>query len=140
MTDAAMIAIDKALRQPLIARVLARLGIRALKRIPIENRLALRTLRRHMAGHDTDRKVLASALDTVLLRIQPDLRPSAWHRGWIDDDWDSPPTIDEEAAEAARSAMMRGAVEDALHHLERALPAGYAVIAEQLTSAFRSRT
>jgi hypothetical protein len=135
--DAAMTAIEKALRKPLIARLMIRLGVRPPRRIASENRWALRVIRRHMAGHAVETDDLESALHTVALRIKTDLRPSPWSA--LLDDYEFPSVVDDAEAEHARSLIMRGQIEECLIHLERALPAEYAVIAERLAHHFRSR-
>lgn len=136
--DAAMTAIEKALRKPLIARIMNQLGIRPPKCIPAENRRALRVIRRHMAGHPVDDEQLEGAMDLVILRVQPALARCGW-QALLDEDV-CLPTLDEGEIEHARSLILRGEIDDCLHHLERALPAEYAVIAERLAHHFRSRT
>lgn len=59
-----------------------------------------------------------------------------------DDDWDDGEgwlACDGDDLEEARRRANTGEFEDCLHHLERALPAEYAVIAERLAHHFRSR-
>lgn len=136
--DAAMIAIAKALREPWPARLLIWLGLRPPKAMPIENRIALRTIRRHMTGHPVDHDDLESALHTVVLRVQPALRPSAW-QVLLSDEYDFPAILDAGEASEALSRIECGQVEDCLIHLERALPADFARIAERLAHHFRSR-
>lgn len=135
--DAAMIAIDNVLRKPLIARLMNLCGIRPPKRIPTENRQALRVIRRHMAGQPVEHEQLEAALHRVVLSVKPALMAEAWDDAL--DDYEAPVTLDEGQAEHARSLIMRGEIDDCLHHLERALPAEYAVIAERLAHHFRSR-
>lgn len=135
-----MIAMNKALRRPFWSRLLIRLGLRPPMAITAENRETLRTLRRFMAGHATDKKTLEAALHTVILRVQPVLNPRDVWSMIDEDDWDPAPTLDEGQALEARSAILRGQIDEALIHLERALPAHYADIAERLAFAFRSRT
>lgn len=138
IADAAMIAIDKALRKPLLARALTKLGIRPPKRMPIEARKALRTLRRQLAGHQEGQDDLRSAIDLLAIRIGPQLSALGWD-ALLFDPYEVPSTIDEGEAELARSLILRGEFDDGLHHLERALPAEYAVIAERLAHHLRSR-
>lgn len=135
--DAAMTAIEKALRKPLVARLMNRLGLRSPSRMAAENRRALRILRAHMAGQPVESDDLENALHTVALRVKADLRPSPWSA--LLDDYEFPSVVDDGEAEHARSLILRGQVEDCLIHLERALPADYAVIAERLAHHFRSR-
>lgn len=135
--DAAMTAIEKALRKPLVARVMNRLGIRPPSRMAAENRWALGILKAHMAGHAVESDDLENALHTVALRVKADLRPSPFSA--LLDDYEFPSVVDDGEAEHARSLIMRGQVDDCLIHLERALPAEYAVIAERLAHHFRSR-
>lgn len=135
--DVAMIAIDNVLRKPLIARLMNLCGLRPPKRIPIENRQAMRVIRRHMAGHPVEHEQLEGALHRVVLSVKPALMAQAWNDAL--DDYEAPATLDEGEAEHARSLIMRGEIDDCLHHLERALPAEYAVIAERLAHHFRSR-
>ncbi|MBN9443652.1 hypothetical protein [Bosea sp. (in: a-proteobacteria)] len=135
--DAAMIAIDNVLRKPLIARLMNLCGIPPLKRVPIENRQAMRVIRRHMAGQPVEHEQLEVALHRVVLSVKPALMAEAWND--FLDDYEAPATLDEGEAEHARSLIMRGEIDDCLHHLERALPAEYAVIAERLAHHFRSR-
>ncbi|WP_336810900.1 hypothetical protein [Bosea sp. MMO-172] len=135
--DAAMIAIAKALRKPLLARALTWLGLRPPRRIPMENRKALRVIRRHMTGQPVEPEQLEDALQRVVLSVQPVLAPSAW--SILLDDYESPSTCDDGELAHSRSLILRGEVDDCLHHLERALPAEYAVIAERLAQHFRSR-
>lgn len=137
VADAAMIRIDTALRQPLVARLLSRIGIRPPRCIPIENRRALRLIRRHMAFQPVDHDQLEGALHRVALSVRTACAPAVWH-DLLDED-ESPAVLDEGEAERARSLIMRGEVDDCLHHLERALPADYAVIAERLAFHIRSR-
>lgn len=135
--DAAMIAIDHVLRKPLIARLMTLFGLRPPRRIPIENRQAMRVIRRHMAGQPVEHEQLEGALHRVVLSVKPALMAEAWNDAL--DDYEAPATLDEGEAEHARSLIMRGEIDDCLHHLERALPAEYAVIAERLAHHFRSR-
>lgn len=135
--DAAMIAIDNVLRKPLIARLMRLCGLRPPRRIPIENRQAMRVIRRHMAGQPVEHEQLEGALHRVVLSVKPALMAEAWNDAL--DDYEAPATLDEGEAEHARSLIMRGEIDDCLHHLERALPAEYAVIAERLAHHFRSR-
>lgn len=55
------------------------------------------------------------------------------------DDWDEDGVIafDETELEEARRRARCGQIDDCLHHLERALPEGYGVIAERITVAIR---
>ncbi|MGY6246236.1 hypothetical protein ACXIUS_01645 [Bosea thiooxidans] len=135
--DAAMIAIANILRKPLIARLMNLCGLRPPKRIPIENRQAMRVIRRHMAGQPVEHERLEGALHRVVLSVKPALMAEAWNDAL--DDYEAPATLDEGEAEHARSLIMRGEIDDCLHHLERALPAEYAVIAERLAHHFKSR-
>lgn len=60
-----------------------------------------------------------------------------------DDDWDDGEgwlACDGDNLEEARRRANTGEFDDCLHHLERALPEGYGVIAERLAHHFRSRT
>jgi hypothetical protein len=135
--DAAMSAIEKALRKPLLARLMNRLGLRPPRRIAAENRWALRLIRRHLAGHAVDTDDLESALHTVALRVKQALRPSPW--SVLLDDYEFPSILDDSEATEALSRIECGQVEDCLIHLERALPGDYARIAERLAHHFRSR-
>lgn len=87
------------------------------------------------------KKAISGAMDRLHLYFGPAM-PPAYRGGWdvFLDAYEAPPTIDEGEAEQARSLIMRGEIDDCLHHLERALPEGYGVIAERLAHHFRSRT
>lgn len=95
--------------------------------------------------HHTDlspkrKKAISSAVDTLHLYFGPAM-PPAYRGGWdaFLDEHEPPTVIDAGEAEQARSLILRGEVDDCLHHLEHALPAEYAVIAERLALHFRSR-
>lgn len=90
--DAAMIAIDNVLRKPLIARLMNLCGIRPPKRIPIENRHAMRVIRHHMAGQPVEHEQLENALHRVVLSVKPALMAEAWNDAL--DDYEAPATLD----------------------------------------------
>ncbi|PZU83959.1 MAG: hypothetical protein DI527_23415 [Chelatococcus sp.] len=58
---------------------------------------------------------------------------------WAWDDGEGWLSCDLHNLDEARARAERGQVEDCLHHLERALPEGYGVIAERLAQHLRSR-
>lgn len=86
------------------------------------------------------KKAISGAIDTLHLYFGPAM-PPAYRGGWdaFLDEHEPPTVLDASEAEQARSLILRGEVDDCLHHLERALPADYAVIAERLAHHFRSR-
>ena len=94
-------------------------------------------LRRHLAGEELALPVVLDAIDVIAKPLGYCLIDPATVAD-EDDDWDYL-CFDAEELGEARARAERGQIDDTLHHLERALPADYAVIAERLAHAFRSR-
>lgn len=88
---------------------------------------------RHQVGENT---VVVEALDTLADQVGHVLVPAAQYHAWSEE---GPLVLDGDHIEEARSRAAIGQVDDCLHHLERALPADFAVIAERLAHHFRSR-
>lgn len=141
--DAAMRAIERALRPSLIERL--RLRARTLLGAPppsamiTEFRRDIAALAQGLrvegdiAGGDA-RGALESLAHRAGLYVSDDPDGDDW------DDGESYLSFDEPELDEARRRAERGQIDDCLHHLERALPEGYGVIAERLAHHFRSRT
>ncbi len=105
-------------------------------RMEAEANVALDTLGRWFRGHNKAEIAKArEALET--LAGQMCLSVVADESLWGDED--PPLRLDEGQLDEARARAAIGQIEDCLHHLERALPEGYGVIAERLAHHFRSR-
>lgn len=141
--DAAMAAIEKALRKPRFPRLerlrwqitawLARLCGKdvfseASSRLKLEALRSLAILREHLIDGPKNYQAARSALEDIAGQMGFDL--VADQDLWGDDD--PPLRIDENQLDAAAGYARRGQVADALHHLERALPDGYGDIAERI--------
>lgn len=142
--DAAMAAIEKALRKPRfpqlerlrwrIADWFARLRgedvvertLRSrLKREALRNLAVLRT---HLVEGREDYPGAKAAMADIAGMMGFDLVPD--EDLWGDDD--PPLRLDENQLDAAAAYARRGQFADALHHLERALPDGFGDIAERI--------
>lgn len=89
---------------------------------------------------DEARKTISNAIDVLHAHFGPAM--SAGYRGGWDallDDQEGWLQFDEVELAEARSRAQCGQTADCLHHLERALPQGYGVIAERLAHHVRSR-
>lgn len=125
--DAAMAAITNALRTPDEERE----AIASAAEVARSN--ALTTVIKHFRGEDQGREATVDALETLALQIGHTVVP--------EEDWDEDglPSCDEDHLAEALSRAQLGQIDDCLHHLERALPQGYGIIAERLAGHFRSR-
>jgi hypothetical protein len=86
------------------------------------------------------KKAISDAIQTLHAYFGPAM-PPGYRGGWdafFDED-EGYLSCDAVALEEARARAAIGQIEDCLHHLERALPEGYGVIAERLAHHFRSR-
>lgn len=132
--DAAMAAIEKALRKDRFPR-LQGLWRRLVSRIsPAPESATITTIRQNLAiiathlltDHKDVRKAL-DALDDIAGRFGREAVP---YTALLDDD--CPITFDGDQLDAAAGYARRGQFADALHHLERALPDGFGDIAERI--------
>lgn len=140
--DAAMRAIERALRPSLIERLRLRvctlLGAPQPSAMLTEFRQDIAALAQGLrldgdiAGGDA-RGALESLAHRAGLCVSDDPDGDDW------DDGESHLWFDEPELHEARRRAERGQFEDCLHHLERALPEGYGIIAERLAHHFRSR-
>lgn len=141
--DAAMAAIEKALRKPRFPRLerlrwqitawLARLRGKnvfneASSRLKLEALRNLAILRGHLVDGPKNYQAARSALEDIAGQMGFSVDPD--EDLWGDDD--PPLRLDENQLDAAAGYARRGQIADALHHLERALPDGYGDIAERI--------
>jgi hypothetical protein len=86
-----------------------------------------------MLERPNDQPAGLAALETLAMRFGRDVYDS--------DEWgdhETPLQLDEDQLDLALSRARFGHVDDALHHLQRALPEGYGEIADRLAHVFRS--
>jgi len=136
--DAAMSAIDAAMRPSLRERIANRWrrlrGAWAPSPLVAELREEVRAIAVYIIGSKVADGIPArAALERLAMRFGLDVYDS--------DEWghhETPLQFDEDQLDLALSRARYGQIDDALHHLDRALPEGYGDIAERLTHAFRS--
>ena len=142
--NAAMAAIEKALRKPRFPRLerlrlrfsawLARLRHGDVVERELRSRLKLEALRNlfilreHLTTGRKNYPAARSALEDIAGQMGFSVDPD--EDLWGDDD--PPLRLDENQLDAAVGCVRRGQIADALHHLERALPDGYGDIAERI--------
>lgn len=111
-------------------------GVIAARRMEAEQEAALDLVTRHVGGEKLDRDDVINALDTLAAPLGQMLTEDEDGGDWDGEGWLS---CDPHSLETAASYARRGAHDDALHHLERALPDGYGDIAARLADHLRSR-
>jgi hypothetical protein len=127
--EAAMMAVESALAEPADQT-------RPPLVMPAEIREELTVILTYMLGPITDATEATKALSAFAGRMNFSISDDP------DEDWDDGEgwlACDGDDLEEARRRANTGEVDDCLHHLERALPEGYGVIAERLAHHFRSR-
>lgn len=139
---AAMAAIEKALRpEPsgLWKRITASARTLFVRAVPsplaAEVQAEVTTLARFVLGDKADGFSAArSALEDLAMRLGLTVVDDD---AWGDDE--TPLEVDSFHIDEALRRSRCGQIDDTLHHLERALPEGYGVIAERLASHMRTR-